>query len=156
MKEVKEVSQIDWARLAAYIDGEGCIRLHLQNPSPGNTYHGRHLLEVRVYSTDPRLPLWCKNTFGGGGYNPVGRRGKSHHKQEVVWYAGGEVAEWILRNCLPYFIIKSKQAECALAFRELVGKRGKRITPEIYTQRELLRQEMKVLNQRGALPAQEN
>lgn len=146
---LKDVREIDWARLAAYIDGEGCVRIDLQNPSNGNNFYPRHLLEIRVYSTDPRLPLWCKDTFGGGGYKPVGRAGKPHHKQELVWYAGGKVAQWILEQCLPYFIIKREQAEVALAFRELIGKTGQKVSERIFNQRENLRQQMKVLNKRG-------
>ena len=82
----------------------------------------------------------------------MGRRGKSHHKQELVWYVGAANAEWILVNCLPYFIIKDKQALTALSLRALGGKHGQRVTPELFASREALRQEMKVLNRRGRSP----
>jgi len=144
------VREIDWARLAAYIDGEGCIRIDLQQPSPGNTFHARHLLEIRIYGCDLELILWCKNTFGGGNIKPVRKLNKKPHwKQEHVWYVGGLNAEMVLRNCLPFFIVKRKQAVVALALRELIGKNGQKVSPELYAQREVLRQEMKVLNQKG-------
>ena len=152
MKTRKEVSQIDWARLAAFIDGEGCIRIDLQQPSAGNNFTARHLLEVRVYSTDPRLILWCRNTFGGGNYKPVGRPHKEHHKQEHVWYVGAVNAETVLNNCLPYFIIKREQAEVDLAFRSLGGKHGQKVTPELFEARESCREEMGRLNKRGRSP----
>ena len=151
------IREIDWARLAAYIDGEGTIRIDLQQPSRGNNFTARHLLEIRVYGCDLELILWCKNTFGGGNIKPVRKlHGKPNWKQEHVWYVGALNAEIILRNCLPFFIVKRKQATVALALRELGGKHGRRVSPELYAKREVLRQEMKVLNQRGVTPAQEN
>jgi hypothetical protein len=146
----QDVREIDWARLAAYIDGEGCIRIDLQNPSKGNNFTSRHMLELRVYGCDLELILWCKNTFGGGNIKPVRKKNpKPHWKQEHVWYIGGLNAETVLRNCLPFFIVKRKQAMVALALRELGGKHGQKVSPELYAKREVLRQEMKVLNQKG-------
>jgi hypothetical protein len=154
------VKEVDWGRLAAYIDGEGCIRIDLQKASKGNAFTARHLLEVRVYNSDLELILWCKNTFGGGNIKPVrNRKASTRHKQEHVWYVGALNAETVLRNCLPFFIIKRKQALVALALRELGGKHGQKVSPELYAKREVLRQEMKVLNQRGVVvttPSQEN
>jgi hypothetical protein len=152
----KEVSQIDWARLAAYIDGEGCIRIDLQNPPEDSGFTPRHLLEVRVYNCDPRLLLWCRDTFSGGNLKPVRKVPRPGHKQELVWYVGADRATKILEGCLPYFILKREQAEIALAFRQLTGKRGTRTSPELYASREALRIQMSVLNRRGVPITPEN
>lgn len=151
MRARNEVSQIDWARLAAYIDGEGCIRIDTQNPSPGNDYRPRHLLEVRVYNCDPRLVIWCRDTFGGGNLKPVRKKKnfRKHQKEEQVWYIGAAAAERILRGCLPYFILKRSQAEVALAFRALVGRAGQRVSAEIFAAREDLQKQMAMLNRKG-------
>jgi hypothetical protein len=146
---LKQISEINWARLAAYIDGEGCIRIDLQNPPKGSGFSARHLLEVRVYNCDPRLLLWCRETFGGGNLKPVRKNPRLGHKQELVWYVGADVAERILQGCLPYFILKREQAEIAIAFRRLQGTRGTRTTPELFASREALRVQMSVLNRRG-------
>jgi hypothetical protein len=145
----KIISEIDWARLAAYIDGEGCIRIDLQNPPEDSGFTPRHLLEVRVYNCDPRLVLWCRDTFGGGNVKPVRKNPKPGHKQELVWYVGADQAGKILESCLPYFILKREQAEIALALRQLVGKRGTRTSAELYASREALRIQMSTLNRRG-------
>jgi hypothetical protein len=114
------VREIDWARLAMLIDGEGCIRIDVQKPSKGNNNTARHLLEVRVYNCNLDLVGWCRDTFGGGNLKPVrNKNAKPHWKQEHVWYIGASSAEWILINCLPWFIVKRRQAEVALKFRAL-------------------------------------
>jgi hypothetical protein len=144
------VSEVDWARLAAYIDGEGCIRIDVQNPSPGNTFHSRHLLEVRVYSCDPRLMAWCKKTFAGGNVKPVRKKHpKPGWKQEHVWYLASAAAEKILLGCLPYFIIKHEHAQVALSFRRLIGKVGQRVALKNLEKREKLRQDLALLNKKG-------
>jgi hypothetical protein len=144
------VSEIDWARLAAYIDGEGGIRIDVQNPSKGNSFHSRHILEVRVYNCDPRLVLWCKRTFFGGNVKPVRSKVRNpKHKQEHVWYAASAAAERILLGCLPYFIIKHQHAQVALAFRRLIGKVGQRVALKNLEQREKLRQDLALLNKKG-------
>lgn len=149
----KKIKKIDWARLAAYIDGEGSISIDVQAPSDGNKFNPRHVLEVRVYNCDPRLLIWCKETFTGGNLKPVrNKNAKPHWNQEHVWYATATKAEWVLKNCLPYFIVKRERAELGLAFRILKGTHGKRVTPELFAKREFCHRQMKVLNQRGRRP----
>jgi hypothetical protein len=146
----KQISEIDFARLAAYIDGEGCIRIDVQNASPGNTFHARHVLEVKVYSCDPRLMVWLKKTFEGANVKPVrNKKAKPHWKPELVWYCGGKMAERVLLGCLPYFIIKHKHAHIALAFRALIGKAGKRVLSSNLEKREKLREDLALLNKKG-------
>ena len=37
-----------------------------------------------------------------------------------TWCVSNQKAEWILRNCLKYFVIKREQAEQGLAFRKTI------------------------------------
>jgi hypothetical protein len=144
------VTEIDWARLAAFIDGEGCIRIDVQAPSAGNTFHARHLLEVRVYGCDPRLMLWCKRTFAGGNVKPVRKKNpKPQWKQEYTWYTASKQAERVLLGCLPYFIVKQEHAEVALAFRKLIGSVGKPLPKGNLEKREALRKKLVELNRKG-------
>lgn len=118
-----EPTVIDWARLAAFIDGEGCIRI---TEKKEKHYPRAYLyLQINISNTDPRLPAWLKKTFGGGVYHS--RRAS---KLNVRWsdcfmwmVSGGRVAE-LLQGCMPYFIIKREQAETALAFQETIGRKG--------------------------------
>ena len=104
---------IDWARLAAYIDGEGYIRV-----ATGKTHSGR--LEVNVSNTDYRLLEWLKSTFGGNVY--VGsRKGPAQKKLLWRWVVDRSNAERILAGCLPYFIVKREQAECGLSFQRIIS-----------------------------------
>src|ERR1700724_1637188 len=120
---MKKPTQIDWAGLAAFIDGEGTIviikaRLHYTQ------------LVIRVANTDPRLPLWCKQVFGGKVYaSSPSRSGLSTRRNFYSWATQSQKAEDILRECLPHFLLKREQAEVALAYRETFRHRKGR-TPE--------------------------
>lgn len=104
---------MDWARLAAYIDGEGYIRVALNS----RNHQGR--LEVNVSNTDYRLLVWLKDTFGGS----VHRGGKSlaGKKQLWRWVLDRHRAAELLAQCLPYFIVKKEQAEIGIAFQSLIA-----------------------------------
>lgn len=113
---------MEWAKLAAFIDGEGTIviikaRLHYTQ------------LVVRVANTDPRLPLWCRDIFGGKAYAQSLNRKSSSSRRCYVWTVQSQKAEDILRNCLPHFLLKREQAEVALAYRATFRHR-KGNTPE--------------------------
>lgn len=110
------ITPIDWARLAAYIDGEGHIALNENKMGNGKHYA---YLRVIVTNTDPRLIVWCQRLFGGGVL-----RGKQQPnakwKRCFKWTATCRHAEAVLRGCLPYFVLKRDQAELGLAFQETV------------------------------------
>jgi hypothetical protein len=114
-------TETDWARLAAYIDGEGCIDLHLhrQFREHLNRVYERRYLRITMVNTDPRLSAWLKATFGGCDYKEVERKNKNWSRQ-WAWYVQAAKAADCLRNCLPYFVMKRDQAEVALAFQETV------------------------------------
>lgn len=50
-----EDSSVDWAKLAASIDGEGYICLRAEH-SGGRS----HTLILRIGNTDPRLTVWLQ------------------------------------------------------------------------------------------------
>lgn len=76
-------------------------------------------------NTDLGLLAWCRNTFGGGVYitatgEPKELRGIKINKTKIcyAWVVSSGYAEKILNGCLPYFIIKGRQADVALEFQE--------------------------------------
>lgn len=111
-----DLSEIEWAMLAAYIDGEGCISIKSQKKN-GRDYM---FVEVNVSNQDPRLIIWIKERFGGhsASQRPPNQNAKRKH-HIFRWYASCSVGHEVLQGCLPYFVIKRNQAEIAIAFREL-------------------------------------
>jgi hypothetical protein len=126
---MENVSQIDWARLAAYIDGEGCVSI-----TPRRKGERRHFyLRVQVANSDFRLLLWCRNNFGGSIQTPTRYEGQLGRKPVGYWTATCAKAEEILCECLPYFLIKGEQAQIALAYRMTYWKQThghKKLTDE--------------------------
>ncbi len=102
----------DWAKLAAYIDGEGYICLR------GGRSHSQRL-QLRIGNTDPRLTAWAMERFGG-----TVRRATPHKSAKRIyweWRVNGREAASILEKCLPHFVMKRDQAEIAIAFGRLLG-----------------------------------
>ncbi len=149
----------DWARLAAYIDGEGSINFSpRQSRVPGQsmTLMGR----VDVTNTDIRLIQWCANTFGmgwrGKPHSPGKRSGKEQNWKPCYHATSTSFrAAWLMHNCLPWFILKRAQASILIEHQTttVVGlwERGvARKTPQdILKYRLSLKHKLAELNRRG-------
>lgn len=107
-------TSIEWAKLAAYIDGEGYISLRAKGK---DARHQR--LSLRIGNTDPRLTTWLQITFGGSVNKQALQ--KSQKKVFWSWRVNGKQAAALLDNCLPHFVMKRDQAEVALSFSRLMG-----------------------------------
>ena len=146
--DLSNVSEIDWARLAAYIDGEGCIRIAGVR---GATPYSRRVLyvEVTVTNTDIRLADWLRRTFGGSTHINNKRANQAKWSPATAWVVGSQHASKILERCLPYFIIKREQADVALAFQRTIitdrryGCKGRPI--ELIDQQHLLKEQLQTL-----------
>lgn len=147
--ELSQISAVDWARLAAYIDGEGCIRIA---GVKGATPRSRRVLyvEVTVSNTDARLTAWLKNTFGGSVHVNNRRLGNEHKwAPATAWVVGSKHASILLENALPFFIIKREQADVALAFQQTIitnrryGRSGRPM--EIIDRQHDLREQLQTL-----------
>jgi len=150
-------SATDWARLAAYIDGEGCISLAPRQTPKGKslTFYGK----VVVTNTDIRLANWCLKNFGMKffvkGHGWAGERGQSW-KDCYFAQACSYKAAWILRNCLPWFLLKREQAEVVLAHQETTKVGTWERGPGVKTPQDLLDYRMSLknklleLNKRGS------
>ena len=152
---LKSATVADWARLAAFIDGEGTIYINRRKPSGKRLSEG-HTLSVLVTNSSVPLIDWLKSTFGGSVYvkdfhgkNTLGRR------QLWTWHLNERQAEVILRGCLPYFIVKREQAVIGLAFRRLketahygaqCGQKILRVPESAVQGREEMRQQIHLLN----------
>ena len=122
----------DWVRLAAYIDGEGYIGiLHTKGQRMKSV---RYQLKMEVANTDIRLGAWCKERFGGCLSIQKTRKNRPKERPCYHWIVNSQIAASLLRQCLPYFIIKRDQAEIAIKFQETM-KRGNFIYPGVLEQR---------------------
>lgn len=149
-------STTDWARLAAYIDGEGSINLspRLTGQSKSLTLCGK----VVVTNTDFRLIKWCSETFGMSfhtrSFEWAG--GRADKWKPCYWAnANGYRAAWILNQCLPWFLMKREQALVVLEHQQTTAVgywgRGKGVqTPtDILAYRQSLKDKLTQLNRRG-------
>jgi hypothetical protein len=152
-------SELDWARMSAYIDGEGSI---LINPRRGrlkagnfSTLAATFYLKITIASTDVRLHVWLKKTFGGtykDANTPAYYPGKN---VKVCWHwsAAANRAAWILHHCMPFFIIKAEQAEIGIklqkTMRLFTRGRGKSLPIELVETRRDLKRQLLVMKARG-------
>ena len=122
----------DWIRLAAFIDGEGCIELYA-GPPRNKTGVKDYRLCVKVSNTDRRMPDWCHQTFGCGHMETPKSNTRPGRKPLTDWAVDRTAAIPILQGCLKFFVNKREQAEIALRYASTFMKRGTRhrLTPEV-------------------------
>lgn len=95
-----EPTKVQWAYLAGFLDGEGCISA----PARANGIsHGAQITAKQKYSD----PLdWIMATFNVGHIS-----GKKIHRWKV---SQRQQVLWLLENILPYLTLKRDQAEAAI------------------------------------------
>lgn len=153
--EGRTPSEIDWARMAAYIDGEGSV---LINPRSGRknyvTDASGFYLRITVANTDVRLPIWLKETFGGSykdANTPKYYEGQNW-KRAYHWNTASNRAAWILFNCLPYFVMKHEQAQIGISLQESMNKEivGRTLPEDVVNERRELKSRLLFLKRKGA------
>ena len=144
------VCDIDWARLAAFIDGEGSIVIYRALPI-GRQKSITYALTVSITNSSPVLISWLNETFGGSVHDKPPRVENPLSKRPMwSWHLQEQQAGIVLQNCLPYFIIKRQQAEIGIAFSELKAatapKPFTRVSESSLKKREELRNKIHLLN----------
>lgn len=138
-----------WA--AGFIDGEGCIIVVKHKPHNGvsPSYYVR--LKVSNTRLEPLLRL--KSLFGGYIIEYKYTSPVKHWKNLFNWVIQGRSALFCLEQILPYLTIKARQAKLGLELEYLkAAKRHQKtvaLTDKELERRELILQEIKVLNERG-------
>lgn len=153
-KDVSNVPAIDWARLAAFLDGEGSISLvYTVHKDP--KFQGRRsneYIRLTIANTDPRLIDWLVATFGGKIRTRIYERNE-RWKTAYWWTSSCARAAELLRGCLPYFILKRERADIALAMQATMKRYGvKGVPDEIVAQRTVMVEQMHRLNAKGPQP----
>lgn len=141
-----EPSEMDYARLAAYIDGEGCISV---GASRKKTWKNESVyVNLSVHNTDARLIDWCAERWGGRVYKTV--QTNSKWTDSFGWRVSCQQARQILECCLPYFI-KREQAEIAIALQKTQRRWGRNGAPlEVHALRQQMRNKLSELKGKNA------
>jgi len=123
---IASVSEIDIARLAAYIDGEGTIYINKTKKLYGRMKNPQYSLSLVISNTDPRLMSWLKKTFDGCVYGVKYERCSHLGKKPIMrWQLNERLALTVLTRCLPFMIMKREQAQIGVEFMSL--KRDRKI-----------------------------
>lgn len=117
--DYETVSEVNWGRLAAYMDGEGCICVSNQYNRRRKVVSRSYNIYLAVGNTDVRLCQWLETHFGGSTTTVQPRcRGYKIQKLAFTWRLSGLAIDRVLQGMLPYLVIKQEQAEIAIAFRD--------------------------------------
>jgi hypothetical protein len=136
----------DWCRMAAFLDGEGCLQFN-----PYKRFRRKGQVRIIVLNTNPALPTWILQTFGGN----VVIRDHNNPKWKIsyCWSCTAGRAAWIMHNCLPWFLLKKAQAELLLELQTHIDQtrqgRGRQISDEECAYRDGVHVEIKKLNAKG-------
>jgi len=149
---LKDITVADWAYAAAMMDGEGSFSIsHGTGKSKAGKPYPLFDMKVMISNTSVQLMDWLVEKFGGMYFITVSHISKKARAngQKVLkpcyrWIANKyALQEWFIRGIYPYMIIKKRQADVALEFLSLFGKK----VPE---KRQGLREMMLALNRVGS------
>lgn len=128
MEENECKKQIDYARLAAFIDGEGWFSILRRSPHTERRTGNKNFtysLVIGVANTSIDLHAWLEETFGGKTYPHKNREGivikgkeTKQNKKAYDWHITSRNAIKLLRKIRPYLIIKCEQGDLAFVFYE--------------------------------------
>jgi len=107
------ISDIDWARIAMAVDGEGTIALCRSGKLPVSKRQ-RFYPRIQVSNTDRRLLEWIRERFGGSISSP--RKRAENHRQGYCWQARLGDCPSLLQGMRDWLIIKGEQADVCLEY----------------------------------------
>lgn len=102
----------DWAYLAGFVDGEGCIST---TSSKSGQFYPRLVVAQSDFGQIERL----REKFLGLGRVHV--KQQKHYRPQLVWTLRGEELLVFLENLLPYLDLKKRQAEVAILIHNRAG-----------------------------------
>lgn len=139
------------AYLAGIIDGDGYIGLLRNGRNNKKSFHSSrdyiYTPTVKVAMVDKEFILWLKESFGG---NFETRLAYGNARESYCWTLRKASVEKFLHEIYPYLRIKKKQAELIFKFKNLNLGPGKPIDDDNWTKRDVLYNQFRVLNKRGA------
>ncbi len=137
------MEKLHLAYIAGFLDGEGTVRI---NRSHNKARGIRYELQVCAVNTCPEPLFLLQKQFGGGVYL---RKLLPRHKNIYCWTLGQRAGVNLLKQILPYLIIKKSRAELAIEFMDAIQghKNGVKLLEEDIELRRIYFERMKQLNQ---------
>ncbi len=126
------------AYIAGIIDGEGCItvtRREIKRLKTGNWYYEP---QVIVSNTYKGLLGFCVEYYGG--WIATLRGCKKGYKEIYHWKVTGDEMKVLIKDVLPYLIIKREQAKINLSFPNYMARGWGNKSPKGRSQKELEKQ----------------
>lgn len=107
------LTSVERAYIAGIIDGEGSIMLQRSNARASEAYV---FLIIKVANTNKKLLDWLQLKIGKGKIQYISKMHKGC-KDCYHWTIASNEAYELLNLVYPYLVIKTKQADAALALR---------------------------------------
>lgn len=110
------------AYFAGFIDGEGYVSAYRTNYTRSNG-KAEHTMAVRVIvgQKTPEVLQLGQNIWGGSVYYEIDKRsGNTHYR----WEIRGQKATKLIKELLPYIVVKASQCKLVLEYQNLLGKKN--------------------------------
>jgi len=134
--------------VAAFMDGEGCIRIKKQKYKTVHGYKPTYTTYIVVANTNQLIINWIKDMFGGRIW--CQNRKNEKWKPCYMWNISSTDAGNFLKMLLPYISLKREQALVCIEHQDFVDAKGyKRMNKEYMNQKLENREKIRILNKRG-------
>ena len=144
---MRKFTEVEKAYLAGIIDGEGCLSVSKEK-SPKGEYKILYKAHLKITNTNQKLIQWLEKIIGKCYIKTD--KGDPKWKLRFSWIMTDRDKMFpLLKEILPYLILKKKQAKLILKLRKGKQKKGIAFDVEERKFREKLYQSMKKLNQKG-------
>jgi len=110
------VKDTDRAYIAGLVDGEGCIAITRRKLKKLKNDKWYYEPQVIISNTKKDMVNFCVSHYGGWIASAIGRIGNRDYKRIYHWKITGEDMRQLLREVLPYLILKRRQARIVLHF----------------------------------------
>lgn len=132
----------DYAYIAGVIDSDGCIQACKLTSGSGHYRAELHVIQKNIAIID-----FLYSRFEGS-VNVVNRQHKSGLKNYIRWMITGTRMANILKNCLPYLVLKKEQAKLAIELQSMLVPKGRarKLPVEAIERRKYIAFKMKSLN----------
>jgi len=134
------------AYLAGIIDGEGWITIIRGGNAKGRRKYAYQIL-LGCSMTRPEVVQLLRSTFQGTIALTAPRNEK--HSPQFRWEVRSQQAAGAIKMLRPFLILKTKQADLALAIQETMQFAGKIVPTNIWEARDKMKAQMTILNRRG-------
>jgi hypothetical protein len=142
---MNNLSQLDLAYIAGFIDGEGCISVHMKKLKRGSVSFATHF---DIINTNLEILKWIKDILDCG---IIEKKAKTKGWKQCyhLFFRINEI-ELILPKLLEHLKVKHEQARLVLDFLQLDRTRGNNyVDPEILQEKIIISAQLAELNTRG-------